>query len=147
MMIMEIFCFFFFFFSIEIQDVRSHLNLGNVYVRMNKTEEAENSYRKATKLMEEATKSSDQISPLHLTASLRLAELLSKDPQKVKEADQLHERILILKNDYLPAFESWSKVMLSWNRHREAAVMLAKALEYEPSDPDVLYNVSLFKSF
>jgi len=130
------------FVSIEPDDVRGHLNLGNLLVKINKSDEAEKSYRRATNLLEESAKSSDQISAMHLTALLRLAELISKDPQKAKEAFQLHERILTLKSDFRPAFENWSKVMRASNRHQEAAVMLAKALEYESSDPDVLYNVS-----
>lgn len=134
-------------YRIEPEDIRGHLNLGNVLLRINKSEEAEISYRRAATLMEEASRSSGQVSPLHLTALLRLAELLSKDPQKTKEADLLHERILTLKSDYRPAYESWSRVMRSSNRHQEAAVMLARALEYEPSDPDLLYNVSSIKLF
>ncbi len=124
--------------------MRGHLNLGNILVKINKSEEAEKSYRRATILLEESAKISDQISPLHITALLRLAELISKDPQKAKEAFQIHERILTLKSDYRPAFESWTQVMRASNRNQEAAVMLAKALEYESSDPDVLYNVSHF---
>ena len=128
--------------SIEPNDVRGHLNLGNIFLKINNTKEAEVSYRRATNLFEELTKTSSQISSLHLTALLRLSELISRDPKKTKEAFLLHERILTLKSDFSPAFESLTKVMRASNQRIEATVMLAKALEYESSDPDILYNVS-----
>jgi len=86
--------------------------------------------------------STTTVSQLHLTALLRLAELISKDPLKRREAESLHERILSLKSDYGVVYESYGNMMRSMNRHEEAAVMLAKALEYHPQDPDALYNVS-----
>lgn len=122
--------------------MRGHINLGNILVKINNSKEAEISYRRATNLVEESAKNSDQISAIHLTALLRLSELISKDPKKAKEAHLLHQRVLSLKSDFKPAYETWTKVLSASNRRIETAVMLAKALEYESSDPDILYNVS-----
>ena len=105
------------------------------------------SYRRATNIVEESTKNSDQISAIHLTALLRLSELISRDPKKAQEAHRLHQRVLSLKSDFKPAFETWTKVLSASNRRVETAVMLAKALEYESSDPDILYNVSFHSMY
>lgn len=127
---------------VEPDDVRAHINLGNIFLKINDSKEAEISYRKATNIVEKLTKNSDQISAIHLTALLRLSELISRDPMKAQEAHLLHQRVLSLRSDFKPALETWTKVVSASNRRIETAVMLAKALEYESSDPDILYNVS-----
>ncbi|XP_054159017.1 protein O-mannosyl-transferase Tmtc3-like [Oppia nitens] len=132
---------------IEPLDVRGHLNLGNILLKINNSREAESSYRTASALLEESAKSYHQISSMHLTALFRLSQLISSREQH-KNKDQRLESAdsLILNNDFKPAFESWSQSVMHSrvaNRRIEAAVMLANALHYENSDPDILYNLGI----
>ena len=123
--------------------MRGHLNLGNILLKTNNSKEAEMAYRTATHLLEESANTYHQISSMHLTALFRLSQLISRDPHRTQEAFLSRRQVLALKSDFKPMFESWTKELRSSaNGGIEAAVMLAEALQYESTEPDVLYNVS-----
>ncbi|CAG2160236.1 unnamed protein product [Oppiella nova] len=129
---------------IEPSDVRGHLNLGNILLKTNNSKEAEMAYRTATHLLEESANTYHQISSMHLTALFRLSQLISRDPHRTQEAFLSRRQVLALKSDFKPMFESWTQELRSSaNGGIEAAVMLAEALQYESTEPDVLYNLAI----
>ena len=84
------------FHRIEPADIRSHLNFGNALAAQNRTKKAETVYRQALAEVEKelfnddlgSKRSVHSLSPLYLTALVRLADLVNLDAGRATlEAD------------------------------------------------------------
>lgn len=94
--------------NIEPKDIRSHLNLANLHLKMNKSEHAEAIYRNAIKQIEDEFANSGTarqhnqpiqqgnksgVSPLYFTALIRLAELIGNDANKTEDLKLINQKL------------------------------------------------------
>lgn len=139
-------------------DVRGYFNLGNVYAKLKRLDQAEMYYRKAVALFSESTSAGTAIREeqyngsriektmtiVHLQAFLRLASLISLNKSRLNEADKMFADVLQIKPDYKVSYLTWTENLMRYHRYKEARTLLSHVLKYEHNkkDPELLYKVS-----
>ena len=83
------------------------------------------------------------MAPNHLTVFLNLANLVSRDPARLEEADALYRQAISMRADYTQAYINRGDVLVRLNRTREAQRTYETALFYDNDNPDIYYNVSI----
>ena len=71
-----------------------------------------------------------------------LANLVSRDPARLEEADALYRQAISMRADYTQAYINRGDVLVRLNRTREAQRTYETALFYDNDNPDIYYNVS-----
>ena len=84
-----------------------------------------------------------RVAPNHLTVFLNLANLVSRDPARLEEADALYRQAISMRADYTQAYINRGDVLIRLNRTREAQRTYETALFYDNDNPDIYYNVSV----
>ena len=88
-----------------------------------------------------------RVAPNHLTVFLNLANLVSRDPARLEEADALYRQAISMRADYTQAYINRGDVLIRLNRTREAQRTYETALFYDNDNPDIYYNVSAAGGF
>ena len=137
--------------AVEIQadDIGAHINVGRTYNNLNQYELAEKAFLRAKDLLMSGRPGETyqaRVAPSHLNVFLNLANLISRDRSRLEEADALYRQVIYMRSDYIQAYINRGDILIKMNRTREAQQVYEKALEYENTNPDIYYNVSLVKS-
>ncbi|XP_064470417.1 protein O-mannosyl-transferase Tmtc3-like [Ornithodoros turicata] len=134
--------------AIEIQpdDIRGHLNLGRLLITLERYTDAENVLQKARYLLPKQTSNRTQVlraTTTHLQVFLSIASLISRDDNRLQQADQLYKQVIHLRSDFTEAYMSRGDFLLRTNRTVEAQHMYEIALKLDDTNPDLLYNLGL----
>ncbi|OWF55836.1 Transmembrane and TPR repeat-containing protein 3 [Mizuhopecten yessoensis] len=132
--------------SVQPDDIGAHMNVGRTYNTMNQTTEAESAYKRAMDLFPPIIPGKSyttRVAPNHLNVYLNLASLVSKDPARLSEADNLLRTAVSMRPDYVQGYINRGDIMVKMARLPDALEQYKTALMYEPENADVHYNVSL----
>lgn len=136
--------------SVQEDDVGAHINVGRTYNHLKMFKEAEEAYLKAKSLLPKAKPGESyqaRIAPNHLNVFLNLANLISKNSTRLEEADMLYRQAISMRADYTQAYINRGDILIKLNRTKEAQEVYERALLYDSNNPDIYYNVCLFKYF
>ncbi len=131
---------------VQPDDIGAHINVGRTLNTLKRFDEAENAYVLAKSLLPQAKpgkKYTARVAPQHLSVFLNLANLISKDPSRLEEADSLYRQAISMRSDYIQAYINRGDVLLRLNRSEEAQATYEQALTIESSNPDLYYNLGV----
>ena len=143
--------------KVQPDDIGAHLNVGRTLLTLNRSDEAESSYRKALSLLPQPRKGqayTTRLAPQHLKVFTSLANLLVKRSQRpslvdrerlqlLTEADELLRRAISMRSDYMEAYQNRADVLIRLGRKAEALEHYHTALRYAPKSPDLLFNLGV----
>ncbi|XP_037088175.1 LOW QUALITY PROTEIN: protein O-mannosyl-transferase Tmtc3-like [Pollicipes pollicipes] len=131
---------------VQNDDIGAHINVGRTYNSLKMYEEAEQSYLKAMSLLPRAKPGEvyhARVPPNHLSVLLNLANLISRDPARLEEADALYRQAISMRADYTRAYINRGDVLIKLNRTKEAQRTYETALFYDSNNPDIYYNLGI----
>lgn len=132
--------------SVQPDDIGAHMNVGRTYNTMNKSAEAEKAYKRAMDLFPPVIPGKSyttRVAPNHLNVYLNLASLVSKDPARLSEADNLLRTAISMRPDYVQGYINRGDIMVKMSRLPDALEQYKIALKYEPDNADVHYNLGV----
>ncbi|XP_043224720.1 protein O-mannosyl-transferase Tmtc3-like [Amphibalanus amphitrite] len=132
--------------KVQGDDIGAYINVGRTYNSLQMYTEAEEAYMKAKSLLPKAKSGETyeaRVAPNHLTVFLNLANLVSRDPARLEEADTLYRQAISMRADYTQAYINRGDVLVRLNRTREAQRTYETALFYDNDNPDIYYNLGI----
>ncbi|CAH1799956.1 unnamed protein product [Owenia fusiformis] len=132
--------------SVQPDDIGAHINVGRTYNNLNNTQKAEEAFRVALSLMppiKPGESYTTRIAPNHLSVFVSLGNLVAKDPNRLREADQLYRSAISMRADYIQAYINRGDILLKLNKTQEAEQQYEVALRYEHDNPDIHYNLGV----
>ncbi|XP_055889730.1 protein O-mannosyl-transferase TMTC3-like isoform X3 [Biomphalaria glabrata] len=132
--------------SVQPDDIGAHINVGRTYVQLNKSQPAELSYLKAISLFPPIIKGKSyqaRVAPSHLNAYLNLANLISKDPNRLREADQLLRQAITMRSDFVEAYINLGDIQVKLGKLDDARATYEAALKQDPTNADLYYNLGV----
>uniref|UniRef100_A0A0K2UVT7 dolichyl-phosphate-mannose--protein mannosyltransferase n=1 Tax=Lepeophtheirus salmonis TaxID=72036 RepID=A0A0K2UVT7_LEPSM len=132
--------------EVQTDDIGAYINVGRTFNNLKNYKLAEEYYLKAKALLPQAKKGQRymaRIAPQHLSVFLNLGNLISKDPNRLEEADRLYRQAISMRSDYVQAYINRGDILIKMNRTFEAQEVYEKALLYENSNPDLFYNLGV----
>lgn len=132
--------------KIQEDDVGAHINAGRMYNHLQKYNLAEKYFRRAKDLLprpQPGKRYQARVAPSHLNVFINLANLISKDPSRLLEADALYAQVISMRADYVQAYINRGDILIKLNRTEDAQRVYEKALQIDPANPDIYYNVSI----
>ncbi|XP_060080466.1 protein O-mannosyl-transferase TMTC3-like isoform X2 [Ylistrum balloti] len=132
--------------SVQPDDIGAHMNVGRTYNTLNQSTEAENAYKRAMDLFPPVIPGKSyttRVAPNHLNVYLNLASLVSKDPSRLAEADNLLKTAISMRPDYVQGYINRGDIMVKMSRLPDALDQYKLALKYEPDNADVHYNLGV----
>ncbi|XP_059169827.1 protein O-mannosyl-transferase TMTC3-like isoform X2 [Physella acuta] len=132
--------------SVQPDDIGAHINVGRTYVNLNQSHPAEKAYLRAISLFPPIIKGKSyqaRVAPNHLNAYLNLANLVSKDPNRYAEADQLLRQAITMRADFVEAYINLGDIQVKQGRIEEAKQTYEAALRQDPSNADLFYNLGV----
>eukprot|EP00095_Tigriopus_kingsejongensis_P001095 snap_masked-scaffold193_size270907-processed-gene-1.15 protein:Tk01095 transcript:snap_masked-scaffold193_size270907-processed-gene-1.15-mRNA-1 annotation:"transmembrane and tpr repeat-containing protein cg4050-like" len=132
--------------KVQPDDLGAHINVGRTWNNLNEYQKAEEAYLLAKSLLPKAKpgqRYTTRIAPQHLSVFLNLANLVSRDPERLNEADTLYKQAISMRADFIQAYINRGDVLIKLNRTKEAQEVYEKALTYEDDNPDLYYNLGV----
>ncbi|GFO13852.1 heterogeneous nuclear ribonucleoprotein q, partial [Plakobranchus ocellatus] len=132
--------------SVQPDDIGAHINVGRTYMNLNMSDPAEKAYRRAISLFPPIIKGKSyqaRIAPSHLNAYLNLANLASKDPNRLGEAEQLLKQAITMRTDYVEAYINLGDIQVKLGRSQEALRTYEAASLQDPTNADLYYNIGV----
>ncbi|RUS90441.1 hypothetical protein EGW08_001782 [Elysia chlorotica] len=132
--------------SVQPDDIGAHINVGRTYMNLNRSSPAEKAYRKAIGLFPPIIKGKSyqaRIAPSHLNAYLNLANLASKDPNRLAEAEHLLRQAITMRSDYVEAYINLGDIQVKLGRSSEALKTYEAASFQDPTNADLYYNIGV----
>lgn len=126
-------------------DIGAHMNVGRTYGHLGMLDLSESAYLRAKNLLPKPRPGVGyhaRIAPSHLNVFLNLANLISKDSNRLEEADALYRQAISMRSDYTQAYINRGDILMKLNRTLEAKQVYEKALQFDHLNPDLHYNVS-----
>uniref|UniRef100_A0A0B6ZUP8 dolichyl-phosphate-mannose--protein mannosyltransferase n=1 Tax=Arion vulgaris TaxID=1028688 RepID=A0A0B6ZUP8_9EUPU len=132
--------------SVQPDDIGAHINVGRTYVNLNLSAQAEAAYGRAINLFPPIIKGKSyqaRVAPSHLNAFLNLANLVSKDPKRLHEADQLLRQAITMRTDFVEAYINLGDIQVKLGRLDDAKLTYEAALRQDPTNADLYYNLGV----
>ncbi|GFR59874.1 transmembrane and TPR repeat-containing protein 3 [Elysia marginata] len=132
--------------SVQPDDIGAHINVGRTYMNLNRSSPAEKAYRRAISLFPPIIKGKSyqaRIAPSHLNAYLNLANLASKDPNRLGEAEHLLRQAITMRTDYVEAYINLGDIQVKLGRSAEALKTYEAASVQDPTNADLYYNIGV----
>ncbi|KAH9508650.1 Protein O-mannosyl-transferase tmtc3 [Bulinus truncatus] len=132
--------------SVQPDDIGAHINVGRTYVNLNMSRPAELAYHKAISLFPPVIKGKSyqaRVAPSHLNAYLNLANLVSKDPNRLAEADQLLRQAITMRSDFVEAYINLGDIQVKLGKLDDARATYEAALRQDPKNADLYYNLGV----
>ena len=82
------------------------------------------------------------MAPNHLNAYLNLANLVSKDPNRLEEARQYLQQAITMRTDFIEAYINLGDIFVKLDRIADAQLTYEQAIKIEPRNADLHFNVS-----
>ncbi|XP_012940074.1 protein O-mannosyl-transferase TMTC3 [Aplysia californica] len=134
------------YYSVQPDDIGAHINVGRTYVNLNRSAPAEKAYLKAIDLFPPIKKGKSyqaRIAPSHLNAYLNLANLVSKDPDRLDKAEQLLRQAITMRADYVEAYINLGDILVKLGRLQDAKNTYEAAIAHDPVNADLYYNTGV----
>ncbi|XP_043225531.1 protein O-mannosyl-transferase Tmtc3-like [Amphibalanus amphitrite] len=132
---------------VQPDDIGAHINIGRAFNSLKMYPEAEHAYLNARSLLPRrrpgAGAHQSRVPPHHLTVLFSLANLVSRDPARLEEADAFYRQAISMRADYTQAYINRGDVLVRLNRTREAQRTYETALFYDSDNPDIYYNLGI----
>ncbi|KAF0308101.1 Transmembrane and TPR repeat-containing protein [Amphibalanus amphitrite] len=132
---------------VQPDDIGAYINIGRAFNSLKMYPEAEHAYLKARSLLPRrrpgAGAHQSRVPPHHLTVLFSLANLVSRDPARLEEADTFYREAISMRADYTQAYINRGDVLVRLNRTREAQRTYETALFYDNDNPDIYYNLGI----
>ncbi|CAL1546804.1 unnamed protein product [Lymnaea stagnalis] len=132
--------------SVQPDDIGAHINVGRTYVNLNLSKSAELAYHRAISLFPPIIKGKSyqaRVAPSHLNAYLNLANLVSKDPSRLAEADQLLRQAITMRADFVEAYINLGDIQVKLGKLDDAKLTYEAALRQDPKNSDLYYNLGV----
>ncbi len=132
--------------KVQPDDIGAHINVGRTLNNLGQFAKAEQAYIRAKSLLPQARpgqKYTARVAPQHLSVFLNLANLISKDPARLEEADLLYRQAISMRSDYVQAYINRGDVLIKMNRTDEAQEVYEHALTFDAENPDLYYNLGV----
>ncbi|XP_046581370.1 protein O-mannosyl-transferase TMTC3-like isoform X2 [Haliotis rubra] len=132
--------------SVQPDDIGAHINVGRTLSTLNRTEEAEKAYRSALALFPPVIPGKSyttRIAPNHLNVYLNLASLVSKNPDRLQEADDLLKTAVSMRSDYIQGYINRGDVLVKLGKREEALQVYQQALKVDDDNADIYYNLGV----
>ncbi|BFZ09149.1 hypothetical protein BsWGS_12188 [Bradybaena similaris] len=132
--------------SVQPDDIGAHINVGRTFVNLNQSASAERAYANAIGLFPPIIKGKSyqaRVAPSHLNAYLNLANLVSKDSNRLNEADQLLRQAITMRADFIEAYINLGDVQVKLGRLGDARATYEAALRQDPANADLYYNLGV----
>lgn len=132
--------------SVQPDDIGAHINVGRTYVNLNLSKPAEQAYHRAISLFPPIIKGKSyqaRVAPSHLNAYLNLANLVSKDPSRLAEADQLLRQAITMRADFVEAYINLGDIQVKLGKLDDARLTYEAALRQDPKNADLYYNLGV----
>lgn len=130
---------------VQPDDIGALMNVGRTYGHLNKFDLSESALRRAKDLLPKPRPGDvyhARIAPSHLNVFLNLANLISRDIDRLEEADILYQQVISMRADYTQAYINRGDILMKLNRTSEAKEVYEKALQFDSMNADIYYNVS-----
>ncbi|KAL3883448.1 hypothetical protein ACJMK2_029709 [Sinanodonta woodiana] len=132
--------------SVQPDDIGAHMNVGRTYKTLNMSVEAEAAFRMAMNLFPPIIPGKSyttRVAPNHLNVFLNLAALVSRDPNRLTEADDLLRTAVNMRPDYVEGYINRGDIMVRMKRLQDAIEQYELAKKYAPDNADVHYNLGV----
>ncbi|XP_071112558.1 protein O-mannosyl-transferase TMTC3-like isoform X2 [Haliotis cracherodii] len=132
--------------SVQPDDIGAHINVGRTLSTLNRTQEAEKAYRSALALFPPVIPGKSyttRIAPNHLNVYLNLASLVSKNPDRLQEADDLLRTAVSMRSDYIQGYINRGDVLVKLGKREEAKQVYQQALKVDDDNADIYYNLGV----
>nr|XP_027204148.1 transmembrane and TPR repeat-containing protein 3-like [Dermatophagoides pteronyssinus] len=136
---------------VQPNDIGAYCNVARVYDHIGQAKLAEQYYSKAKSILMSELRSKSindvqnfaRIAPAHLSLFLNLANIISRNQSRLKEADDLYRQVIQMRPDYVEAYINRGDILLQMNLTNEADHIYRTALNYDQNNADIYYNLGV----
>ena len=136
---------------VQPNDIGAYCNVARVYDHIGQAKLAEQYYSKAKSILMAELRSKSindvqnfaRIAPAHLSLFLNLANIISRNQSRLKEADDLYRQVIQMRPDYVEAYINRGDILLQMNLTNEADHIYRTALNYDQNNADIYYNLGV----